>query len=63
MPDTKRPGDREPSGEHREAQGTKYKPVHPEDAVRKEEMNRIRGMQAMKDPEVGPTNHTSNPSG
>lgn len=44
-------------------EGAKFKPVHPEGAIRKEEMNRIRGMQEMKDFDTGPTNHTSNPSG
>lgn len=43
--------------------GAKFKPVHPEDATRKEEINRIRGMQDRQDPRVGPTHHTSNPSG
>jgi|GEM_PF-4852002 len=43
--------------------GNKFKPVHPETAVRKEDLNRIRGMQEIKDFDTGPTNHTSNPSG
>jgi hypothetical protein len=53
--------DREAQPEARE--GAMFKPVHPETATRKEEMNRIRGMQNQVDPERGPTNHTSNPSG
>ena len=53
--------DREDQPEARE--GAKFKPVHPETATRKEELNRIRGMQEIVDPEVGPTNHTTNPSG
>jgi hypothetical protein len=40
-----------------------FKPVHPETATRKEELDRIRGMQAIDSHETGPTNHTSNPSG
>lgn len=44
-------------------QGAMFKPVHPEDATRKEGLDRIRGMQQQKDPQRGPTHHTSNPSG
>lgn len=53
--------DREQQPEARE--GAKFKPVSPEDATRKEELNRIRGMQEVVDPERGPTHHTTNPSG
>jgi hypothetical protein len=44
-------------------EGAKFKPVHPEEATRMEDLHRIRGMQDQQDPERGPTNHTSNPSG
>lgn len=44
-------------------EGAKFKPVHPEDATRKEEIDRIRGMQGQVDLERGPANHTQNPSG
>lgn len=44
-------------------QGAEFKPVHPETATRVEDLNRIRGMQDQQNPERGPTNHTSNPSG
>jgi hypothetical protein len=44
-------------------EGATFKPVHPEDMTRKEELNRMRGMQDVQDPEKGPTKHTSNPSG
>lgn len=53
--------DREEQPHPRE--GAMFKPVHPENATRKEELDRIRGMQHQQNPEVGPTNHTSNPSG
>jgi hypothetical protein len=53
--------DKEVQADARE--GAKFKPVHPEDATTKAEMNRIRGMQEIKDFDTGPTNHTSNPSG
>lgn len=62
MSQTREPwADREKQPEARE--GAKFKPVSPEDATRKEELNRIRGMQEVVNPETGPTNHTSNPSG
>lgn len=44
-------------------EGAKFKPVHPEDATRVEELNRIRGMQDQQNQDRGPTNHVSNPSG
>jgi hypothetical protein len=44
-------------------EGAKFKPVHPETATRKEEIDRIRGMREFRDHQVGPTHHTSNPSG
>ncbi len=53
--------DREEQPEARE--GAKFKPDHPEASTRKEELNRIRGMQGLVDPERGPTHHTTNPSG
>ncbi|HYG59836.1 MAG TPA: hypothetical protein VD902_17365 [Symbiobacteriaceae bacterium] len=43
--------------------GAKFKPVHPEEATRKEELDRIRGMQDIQRHGTGPTHHTSNPSG
>lgn len=53
--------DKEQQPEARE--GAMFKPVSPETATTKHDMNRIRGMQNSKDLETGPTNHTSNPSG
>lgn len=44
-------------------EGAKFKPVHPEDATTKADMDRIRGMQERIDHRTGPTHHTSNPSG
>lgn len=62
MTDTSKPwAGREEQPEAR--QGAMFKPVHPEEATRKEELDRIRGMQQQKDPQRGPTHHTSNPSG
>lgn len=58
MTDTK-----EPHHPNHAQQGAEFKPVNPQDATRKEELNRIRGMQDTIDPERGPTNHTTNPSG
>lgn len=43
--------------------GAKFTPKHPEAATTKQELNRIHGQQDIQDPERGPTNHTSNPSG
>lgn len=43
--------------------GAKFTPKHPEAATTKQELNWIRGQQDIQDPERGPTNHTSNPSG
>lgn len=53
--------DREQQPKDRE--GAMFKPLHPETATRKEELDRIRGMRDFRNPETGPTNHTSNPSG
>lgn len=43
--------------------GAKFKPVDVATADRKEELNRIRGMQDIQRHGKGPTDHTSNPSG
>lgn len=53
--------DKEQQPERRE--GAKFKPVHPEDMTRKEELNRVRGMQDFQLRDKGPSNHSSNPSG
>ncbi|MDF2630029.1 MAG: hypothetical protein K0R39_3860 [Symbiobacteriaceae bacterium] len=43
--------------------GAKFKPVDVKHATRKEDMDRIRGMQEIQRHGTGPTDHTSNPSG
>jgi len=44
-------------------EGTKFKPVDVKHATRKEDMDRIRGMQDIQRHGKGPTDHVSNPSG
>ena len=44
-------------------EGAKFKPVSPEDMTRKEELNRVRGMQDIQRHGTGATNHGSNPNG
>lgn len=53
--------DEQKNGEPRE--GAKFKPVDVTAADRKEEMNRIRGMQDIQLHGRGATNHGSNPNG
>lgn len=43
--------------------GARFTPQHPETAITKADLNRMRSQQLQQDPERGPTNHTSNPSG
>ncbi|HWI64157.1 MAG TPA: hypothetical protein VNT75_20150 [Symbiobacteriaceae bacterium] len=43
--------------------GAKFKPVDVSNATRKEEMNRIRGMQDIQLHGRGATDHGSNPNG
>jgi len=43
--------------------GAKFKPVDVANADRKEEMNRIRGMQDIQRHGKGATDHGSNPNG
>ncbi|HYF94973.1 MAG TPA: hypothetical protein VD969_22385 [Symbiobacteriaceae bacterium] len=48
----------------KEAQGAdKFKPVDVEHATRKEDMDRIRGMQDIQRHGKGATDHGSNPNG
>lgn len=49
--------------ERQPQEGTKFKPVDVTDAIRKEDMDRIRGMQDIQRHGTGPTDHVSNPSG
>lgn len=44
-------------------EGTKFKPVDVQHATRKEDMDRIRGMQDIQRYGKGATNHGSNPNG
>lgn len=44
-------------------EGAKFTPKHPESAVTKHELDKIRSQQDFQDVQRGPTHHTSNPSG
>lgn len=49
--------------ERQPPEGTKFKPVDASHAIRKEDMDRIRGMQDIQRYGKGATNHGSNPNG
>lgn len=63
MNETPQERDRRQAQEAAETEGRRFKPVEPGDMTRKEELNRVRGMQEIQDHATGPTNHTSNPMG
>lgn len=44
-------------------EGAKFKPVDVQNATRKEDMDRIRGMQDIQRHGKGATDHGSNPNG
>jgi hypothetical protein len=44
-------------------EGAKFKPVDVSQATRKEDLNRIRGMQDIQRHGTGATHHGSNPNG
>lgn len=44
-------------------EGAKFTPKHPESAVTKSDLDRIRGQQDHQLRDRGPSNHSSNPSG